>query len=229
MGWFAAGPHLGDHRPKADIYRAKMQDILDAYAGAATPAFIATYDGLSTETIYKHVIDLFPVEASRIVDIGAGTGRDAAWFAERGHEVLVVEPVRELREAGQNLHRSTRIIWLDDRLPDLASTRSHDPFDLVLLGGVWQHLTDDDRTASLPHLAALTAEDGRLVMSLRHGPSVGGRSTFPIDTDATITSAQDCGLKLIRRCDAESIQPGNKAMGVWWTWLAFKKVARCAE
>ena len=205
-----------------------MQDILDAYAHAATPAFIGTYEALSVEAIYAHVIDLFPRRAARVLDIGAGTGRDAAWFAARGHTVLAVEPVRPLREAGRQLHPSLRIDWLDDRLPQLAITPSHMPFDLVLLGGVWQHLSQADQTIAIPVLAALTAAGGRLVMSLRHGHAAGARRVFPIDPAATAATAARCGLRLIRSRAANSIQPANQDMGVHWTWLVFEKVDQAA-
>lgn len=201
-----------------------MQDILDAYEAAATPAFIATYDALPTETIYEHVIDLFPQCGVYIADIGAGTGRDAAWFADRGHTVLAVEPVRELRKAGRQLHRSLSITWLDDRLPLLADARSRGPFGLVLLSGVWQHLAAVDQKTAMPTLAAMTISGGRLIMSLRHGSGAGGRRVFPIDPSKTVSIAQACGLQLIRRREAGSIQPGNQSMGVRWTWLAFEKV-----
>ena len=201
-----------------------MQDILDAYAAAATPGFIATYDALPTEAIYAQVIDLFPRHATRTIDIGAGTGRDAAWFADRGHRVLAVEPVRELREAGRLLHPSPAITWLDDRLPDLASARSHHPFGFVLLGGVWQHLTDAERRIAMPHLASLAESGDRLVLSLRHGPAAGGRRVFPVDPDETASLAVASGLHLIRQRETASLQPGNQAMNVRWTWLAFEKL-----
>ena len=97
-----------------------MHEILEGYAAAATADFVATYDELSPERIYEHVIDLFPSRIAKVADIGAGTGRDAAWLAAKGHDVLAVEQVRELREAGQALHTATNIKWLDDRLPNLA-------------------------------------------------------------------------------------------------------------
>ena len=100
-----------------------MQNVLEGYAAAATADFIAAYDGLSPEAIYDPVIDLFPSRNIRVADIGAGTGRDAAWFACKGHDVLAVEPVRELREAGRALHAAPNIKWLDDRLQTFAQCR----------------------------------------------------------------------------------------------------------
>lgn len=200
-----------------------MQDILDAYAAAATPSFIDSYEALPVEAIYKHVVDLFPCAAARILDIGAGTGRDAAWFADRGHRVLAIEPVRELREAGRRLHTSARIKWVDDRLPDLMTLRSCEPFDLVLLGGVWQHLPEAERKAAMANLAPLTAAGGRLIMSLRHGPAAGDRRVFPIDPASTVASAEQYGFRPIRSRGTNSIQPGNQKLGVHWTWLVFEK------
>ena len=201
-----------------------MQDILQGYATAATAEFIAAYDGLSPEGIYEHVIDLFPNRNAKVADIGAGTGRDAAWFASKGHDVLAIEPVRELREAGQALHTVANISWLDDRLPHLDAVQSNAFFDLVTLCAVWQHLTDENRAIAMSRLATITALGGTLIMSLRHGPGASGRKVFPVSPDQTIERARACDLHLVRRQEAKSVQAGNQAMGVSWTWLAFEKV-----
>ena len=200
-----------------------MQDVLEGYAAAATPDFIAAYDGLSPEAIYAPVIDLFPSNPAKIVDIGAGTGRDAAWFAHQGHQVLAVEPAQALREAGQTLHASATITWLDDRLPQLNAVAPDASFDLVTLCAVWQHLPDQERMMAMPNLARIVAPGGLLVMSLRHGPGAQGRTVFPASPDLAVEVAQACGLRLQRRRSATSVQPCNQAMDVSWTWLAFKK------
>lgn len=201
-----------------------MQNILDGYAAAATPSFVATYDALSSEVIYKHVIDLFPKRTCKVADIGAGTGRDAAWFAEKGHQVVAVEPVRELREAGQALHRSNRITWLDDRLPHLVDMQPSECFDLITLCAVWQHLSNDSRASAISRLAELTAPGGRVIVSLRHGPGGEGRPVFPVSVETTINAAAECGLRLVRQHEAESVQEGNRTMGVFWTWLVVENV-----
>lgn len=200
-----------------------MQDVLEGYAAVATADFIAAYDGLSPETIYEHVIDLFPHRSSTIADIGAETGRDAAWFAAKGHDVLAIEPVRELREAGQALHPAANIKWLEDCLPHLGAAPTG-AFDLVNLCAVWQHLADEERAIAIPRLATMIAPSGILIMSLRHGPGAIGRRVFPVSSDMTIEMAYPCGLRLLRRRDANSVQKGNQAQGVSWTWLAFEKI-----
>jgi SAM-dependent methyltransferase len=201
-----------------------MQDVLDGYAAIATADFIAAYEGLSPESIYEHVIDLFPNRSIKIADIGAGTGRDAAWFAAKGHDIIAIEPVRELREAGQKLHPAANIKWLDDRLPYLGEMPPDVSFDLVTLCAVWQHLPDADRAIAIARLSKMIASSGILIMSLRHGPGAKDRRVFPVSSEITIEMAYACGLHLLRKHEARSVQKGNQALGVTWTWLAFEKV-----
>jgi SAM-dependent methyltransferase len=170
------------------------------------------------------VLDLFPRASTNVADIGSGTGRDAAWLAGRGHRVVAVEPVKALREAGMTRHRSRSIEWLDDRLPELAIARSRGPFGLIILGGVWQHLDDDERQRAMTTIGGMTLAGGLVVLSLRHGPGAEGRRVFPVSPDRTIAAAGECGLDLLRRVETASLQAENRARGVRWTWLALKKV-----
>jgi SAM-dependent methyltransferase len=184
---------------------------------------VARYEAVSPARLFAPVVDLLPSVPSRIADIGAGTGRDAAWLATAGHEVVAVEPVAEFRRAGMALHPSPRIDWRDDRLPVLRDLIGrNDRFDCVLLTGVWHHLDAADRPAAMLTLAAVTAPGGRLVLSLRHGPGVPGRRMHPAPPEETIGAAQNAGFRLIRKCQAGSVQEANRAAGVCWTWLVFE-------
>jgi hypothetical protein len=120
------------------------------------------------------------------------------------------------------LHADPNILWLDDRLPDLAEvTRLGPLFDLVLLSGVWQHLEPPERPLALRNLRAVAAPDGCLILSIRHGPGAPGRACFEADADETIAEAEAIGLRLLLRRNAPSIQPANRAAGITWTWLGF--------
>lgn len=200
-----------------------VDDILDGYASAATPDLIERYESFDLALLFASVIDLFPQTPQRIADIGAGTGRDAAWFASQGHTVFAVEPVRAFREAGKALHPNQSITWIDDRLPHLDRLRAFAPFHLVTLSGVWQHIDDEARAIAMALFGAIVEDRGRLVLSLRHGPGAPGRPVFAVDTAMTIGLAAAAGFRLLRQRGVESIQPGNRAMGVSWHWLAFEK------
>jgi len=199
-----------------------MNEILDGYAESATPELIARYDAIQVEQIYAPVLDLFPAGPCRIADIGAGTGRDSAWLASLGHEVLAVEPVDALRSAGMMLHDAVAIEWLKDALPRLQRIVAGRRFDLLLLCAVWQHLDDNARVRAMRRLAGLTAPGGKIVMSLRHGPGAANRPVFPVSPDRTIENALASGLRLLRRRRAESVQAENRTAGVHWTWLVFQ-------
>jgi SAM-dependent methyltransferase len=198
-----------------------IEDVLQGYAAAAAD-IVERFERVSSAALYKPVEDLLPSRASTIADIGAGTGRDAAWLADQGHEVLAVEPVDELRHAGLALHKSQRIEWLNDRLPHLDSLRARKCcFDCLLLSAVWQHLRYVERVAAMRTLGDLTTRGGMLIMSLRHGPGDPTRPVYQPRVEDAIEAALCRGFKLVRKCGAESIQPANRAAGVHWTWLAF--------
>ena len=140
-----------------------------------------------------------------------------------GHAVLAVEPVKEFRDAGMSVHASSKIEWIDDRLPDLIETKRRGHFDLILLCAVWQHLNDHQRLAAMRSMAELTAPGGLVIMSLRHGPGAPERTVHPVVPKETVDAALREGFTLLRRVEAESLQSANRRSGVNWTWLAFAR------
>ena len=198
-----------------------MHDIIKGYNDSAE-ALISKFESIASPELYAPVAHLLDTRPSRIIDIGAGVGRDAAWFASHGHAVLAVEPVLKFREAGQRLHQSARIAWLDDTLPELARVLAREEvFDLITLSAVWQHLNNAQRKIAMPHLRSIAAPGGSLVMSLRHGPGAADRKVFPVSIDETINLAVTAGFKLAFEKSAPSVQAANRDAGVTWTWLIF--------
>jgi 2-polyprenyl-3-methyl-5-hydroxy-6-metoxy-1,4-benzoquinol methylase len=197
-------------------------DVLAGYS-ASSGELILRFEAISPDRLYEYVIDLLPIRSSRIADIGSGTGRDAAWLARKGHAVTAVEPVDELRQAAMGLHQHSQIQWVNDRLPNLSLLQRGESFDLVILSAVWQHLSDGDRRVAMQTLAGITKPDGMVIMSIRHGPGAKNRRVFPANAQDTIDMAVCSGFALMRACRAESVQSGNRAAGVNWTWLALRR------
>jgi SAM-dependent methyltransferase len=188
---------------------------------------IPRYDAIAFADKYRPVLHLLPLKPARILDIGAGTGADAAWLATQGHEVLAVEPTQRFREAGQARHPSPRIEWLADSLPGLHATAARGmPFDLVLASAVWMHLDAGERQQALPRVAALMKPHGLFILSLRHGPAPANRRMFEVTAEETIRLARQHGLAIAFRIRTASVQAANRDAGIAWSWLAFRGSAR---
>lgn len=193
----------------------------EGYAEHARSLFLRD-EALTFASKHHAVFHLLPTEPSAVIDIGSGTGADAAWFASQGHHVVAVEPTDELRLPSRALHSSKTIEWVADSLPHLAIVSGRGQrFRLVMMTAVWMHLDHKERQVAMPNVASLLASDGALLMSLRHGPVPDGRRMFEVSAQETILLAQSCGLQQILSVRAQSVQPANRLAGVTWTHLAF--------
>ncbi len=192
--------------------------------GEHADELVASWQKLSFSGRPKQVLQLFPQRPSLIIDIGAGIGVDAAGLAALGHQVVAVEPVAALREAGRQLHPSPNIEWIADALPSVATLMPRSgTFDLVLLSAVWMHLDEGERRRGMEHVSALLHRNGRIIMSLRHGPVPEGRRMFPVTSQETTELAAQADLRCILELHTQSVQQQNRSQGVTWTHLAYDK------
>ena len=96
------------------------------------------YEAVAAEKVHAWLISSLPTSPTQVLDFGAGSGRDAAWLASLGLEVVAVEPSAALVAEAQRLHPSPSIRWLPDSLPGLDDVlRLSMSFDLILLSAVW--------------------------------------------------------------------------------------------
>jgi SAM-dependent methyltransferase len=195
----------------------------EGYAEQAEDLF-RRYEGIAAADAHRPILHLIPTSPCRVLDIGSGTGRDAAWFASLGHRVVAIEPTDALRLPAMALHPSPQIEWLNDSLPDLALLRSRgETFDLVMLTAVWMHLDQAQRRRAMPNLADLMRAGGTVIMKIRHGPVPPGRRMFEILPEETIELAGMYGLHPVLNLRTESSAEANRLAGVTWTNLAFLK------
>ena len=177
------------------------------------------YESLSFEDVHAGLLDLLPAPGTTILDVGAGSGRDAAWFAAHGYDVVAVEPSDAMRAGGQALHQSSRIHWLSDSLPDLAQVRRLGlTFDLILLSAVWMHVPPSSRERALRKLATLLAPNGRIAISLRLGAPDIARSMFEVTMPELSSLSQQFGLRLVRAIES---QDKLGRTGITWTTAVF--------
>jgi 2-polyprenyl-3-methyl-5-hydroxy-6-metoxy-1,4-benzoquinol methylase len=183
---------------------------------------VKRYESIPFVEKHQAVLHLLPSAPCSVLDIGAGTGADAAWLAARGHQVVAVEPTDALRLPGMALHPSARIAWVSDSLPDLVLTiQRGQQFDVVMLTAVWMHLDAPERQHAMPKVASLLRPGGLLTMSLRHGPVPPRRRMFAVSAAETIQLAQAHGLRSLLNVHTKSAQLVNRQAGVTWSHLVF--------
>jgi SAM-dependent methyltransferase len=192
----------------------------DGY-GENAHALAIQYESITFADAHRDVLHFFPTVPSGILDVGAGSGRDAAALSALGHKVVAVEPTAELRLEGAHLHAASAIEWVDDMLPELPVVCGrNERFDIVLLTAVWMHLDAAERPVAMTRLANLLAPKGTIIMSLRHGPVPAGRRMFDVSADETIRLAAGAGL----RCVHESAREDMLGRAdVHWSFLALQR------
>ncbi len=155
------------------------------------------YESVTFEKIHPHVIEILQQMKQNpfVLDVGAGSGRDASWFAGRGYEVVAVEPSEKMRHEAQKLHADSAIQWVDDSLPSLTAVhRLGISFDLIMLSAVWMHIKPDDRARAMRKLVMLLSPGGHICFSLRIGPNDPDREMYDVTEHELDALAREHGL-----------------------------------
>jgi SAM-dependent methyltransferase len=175
------------------------------------------YESFSFADAHSRIIHLLPPAPAQIIDIGAGTGRDAAALAKLGHRVTAVEPTQALLEHAIRLHPGDQIEWICDSLPALVQIGGQ--FDVLMLTAVWMHLDFGQRVAGMRRLRELMKVGTLVLITLRHGPVPIGRRMFEVTPEETVELAASHGLNCTLRLE-EADGAQNRA-DVRWDRLAF--------
>ncbi|WP_372958285.1 methyltransferase domain-containing protein [Marinobacter sp.] len=184
--------------------------------------FFDQYQSLTFEQVHSDWLPLLETSSGLALDVGAGSGRDALALAERGWDVVAVEPAEELRRLGEaaTVHRS--IQWVEDSLPDLAEIRKLSyRFDLILVSAVWMHIAPSSRERAFRILTELLAPSGTLVITLRHGPGDGERVFHEVskaELDGFARHRAVVPVPVVSRTAADQL----KRPEVWWETAVYR-------
>jgi SAM-dependent methyltransferase len=182
------------------------------------------YNTIASDAIHcrwslKHLQD----KPGLACDIGAGSGRDANWLADRGWDVVAVEPSSEMRVLAES-RSHPNVTWLDDSLPRLDKLRAFGHrFDLVLLSAVWMHLPPEKaaRERAFRILTELLKPAGLLIITLRHGSDEeenGERGFFEVSAEELLEYAKDRAVAVTDRFS----EADHSRDHVSWETLVFK-------
>ena len=177
------------------------------------------YESVAAEDLHGWLQKFLPEESGRILDIGAGSGRDVVWLAGLGHQVVAAEPSSEMRKEAKRRHPGAGVQWCSDRLPALRTLSRQEPFDLILVSGVWQHVAKSDRKRAFRKTINLLKSGGVLAISLRHGPELPERQTYAVSAEEIESLARDHGAFVVHK---DEVEDGLRREGVSWTNLAIR-------
>lgn len=196
-----------------------MDNAISWYDGNAQTAS-KRYDSIAVSTVHGWFENLLPTAPATALDVGAGSGRDAAWLAAKGFDVVAVEPSKEMRRIGKANHPDGTFQWIDDRLPSLSViTRLGIAFDVILVSAVWMHLAQDNRSRAFRKLINLLKPGGMMMISLRIGLSDDERRFHTVSMRELQMLARDHGAYVER--NVESVDHCGRT-GVGWMSAAVR-------
>lgn len=145
----------------------------------------------------------------RLLDLAAGEGRNAVWFAERGWQATAVDfsEVAMAKAADLAAHRGVRIETV------VADVTTFEPtvgaFDLVLMA--YLQVPEADREAALAHAVVAVAGGGTLLVVAHDRSNLDGGWGGPQDPAVLSTpeqmsaSLQRLGLRVVKADRVERV------------------------
>lgn len=179
------------------------------------------YESLKFEDVHKDILTMLPEKGAKILDVGAGSGRDASWLAKKGYEVTAVEPSLAMIREGKKIHKGEKIKWLCDRMPDLEQVLGDNKkFDFILLSAVWMHVKPEERSKAFKNLNLLLAPNGQMSIVLRFGTP--REDMYPVSAEELQKLAKQNKLEVtfVKEKDEQDVL---KRSDVHWGRICFKK------
>jgi len=193
-----------------------------AYDDSASDYF-DSYEKLEFSAVHRAFLRFLPPKGSRCLDVGAGSGRDAAALAKRGYLVTAVEPSLKLLSMAKTHHAGLGIQWVSDSLPMLSAVKGlEEKFDFILISAVWMHLQQEEWMPALQSLRNVLKSDGKIAVTLRYGSDNPARGMHSVDIEMLIQCAADQGLMPVYQSRRNADHLGRSAVD--WRKLVFSSM-----
>lgn len=146
-----------------------MDPLTSAYYASHAAECAARYDAADVLPLHELLQSLAPA-GSRVLEIGGGSGRDAAFLVHLGYDTTYTDGCEEMVREAVKRHPelATKARCAAFPLPDdhpLLLER----YDMVLCAAVIMHLDDASLERLAMQLVRMVADTGRLVLSHSRG------------------------------------------------------------
>jgi SAM-dependent methyltransferase len=194
---------------------------LYSYRGSNVRALCDLYESTTFERVHRSWLAHLPKRPGAMLDVGAGSGRDAAALQIKGWRVVAVDCSRDMLDEAKRRHPDATIRWLHDRLPQLTKLRG-ERFDLILCSAVWMHLDPTERVAGMRMIHDLLAEKGICVFTLRHPPDV-SRGMSEVTISETTDLAQRNSLVVLQATQSGDPIPEWHRPDISWSTIVIQR------
>ncbi|MDI1265928.1 MAG: class I SAM-dependent methyltransferase [bacterium] len=194
----------------------------ERYYEERSEILLRKYEQVAFEAVHADLLGLIGGRTGNALDVGCGSGRDAAWLAGQGWRVTAVDASAAMLAGARRIHRSLRIRWIRDGLPKLEKVASLGAtYDLVLLSAVWMHIPKDRQAEAAATVARLTGQGGIVNLTIRSGASEPERGFH--DTDVELLGATLAGHGVLAVNDVTDSDSFDREEVVWRK-LTFRRV-----
>jgi SAM-dependent methyltransferase len=192
----------------------------EAYYRSHAASLLRQYETVDFPTVHGDLLPLISDRRGTALDVGCGSGRDAAWLAANGWRVVAVDPSREMLEGATRLHEGLRITWIEDGLPGLKNTHALGClFDLILVSAVWMHVPGEYRNEAVDSIASLATDHALVNLTIRSGPADPDRGFFETDLSTVVSEFKMHGFRLVAQSrDSDAFD----RPGTYWEKVTFE-------
>lgn len=134
--------------------------------------FVSYYDKVRgyvrEQLIRDNLQEYLSATPATVIDIGGGDGRDAAWFAEQGYNVTLVEPSADMLAKAHQRFQANKLKVATYQVDpaDIQDQFQGQKFDIVLSHGVLMYCLEDPE-AHIETLAGLLKANGVLSLATK--------------------------------------------------------------
>ena len=197
------------------------QQTLEYYDRNAV-AVASLYREASTR-IAQHFQEAFPTRG-RVLDVGAGSGRDTVALLDLGHNVYGLEPSEGMRAEAIKAFPKLEGRLLPHSIPLTENTLVEKSYDGILCSAVLMHVPPEQIFDAVFSLKRVLRDGGRLLLSVpEERPGLGedhrdpsGRLFHPLPAEYLVLMLERLGFATLRRW---SDSDGAGRPGVRWTTL----------